>query len=181
MQLPFSPSSAPLMPKAWAHMQHSTHRQPSLQHPPLLQVLLLDEITVDLDVLGRADLMRFLAEECESRGATIVYATHIFDGLEVWPTHVACVARGEAWHMAAGSAAMKRCQRRLDRCAAVAECPGAGGCSTGVLARNASAVGGTLPATMLIVGVLLQTGARRAASLSGSAPAIMRHHQVSSP
>lgn len=26
------------------------------------QVLLLDEITVDLDVLGRADLMRFLQE-----------------------------------------------------------------------------------------------------------------------
>jgi CCR4-NOT complex subunit CAF16 len=63
--------------------------------PSLLQVLLLDEITVDLDVLGRADLMRFLVEECEVRGATIIYATHIFDGLEFWPTHVAYVARGE--------------------------------------------------------------------------------------
>lgn len=60
-----------------------------------MQVLLLDEITVDLDVLGRSDLMAFLAEECESRGATIIYATHIFDGLESWPTHVAYVARGE--------------------------------------------------------------------------------------
>lgn len=58
-------------------------------------MLLLDEITVDLDVLGRADLMRFLVEECDSRGATIIYATHIFDGLEFWPTHVAYVARGE--------------------------------------------------------------------------------------
>ncbi len=56
---------------------------------------MLDEITVDLDVLGRADLMRFLAEECETRGATIIYATHIFDGLESWPTHLAYVARGE--------------------------------------------------------------------------------------
>ena len=36
-------------------------------------VLLLDEITVDLDVLGRADLMQFLKEECEQRGATIIY------------------------------------------------------------------------------------------------------------
>ena len=27
---------------------------------PVMQVLLLDEITVDLDVLGRADLMHFL-------------------------------------------------------------------------------------------------------------------------
>lgn len=58
------------------------------------KVLLLDEITVDLDVLGRADLMAFLAEECSTRGATIIYATHIFDGLESWPTHVAYVARG---------------------------------------------------------------------------------------
>ena len=39
----------------------------------MLQVLLLDEITVDLDVLGRADLLAFLREECEQRGATIIY------------------------------------------------------------------------------------------------------------
>lgn len=53
-----------------------------------VQVLLLDEITVDLDVLARADLMGFLRSECEERGATIIYATHIFDGLESWPTHM---------------------------------------------------------------------------------------------
>jgi len=58
-------------------------------------VLLLDEITVDLDVLGRADLMRFLIEECDRRGATVIYATHIFDGLDTWPTHVAFLARGK--------------------------------------------------------------------------------------
>ena len=37
------------------------------------QVLLLDEITVDLDVLGRADMLAFLESECEERGATIIY------------------------------------------------------------------------------------------------------------
>jgi CCR4-NOT complex subunit CAF16 len=58
------------------------------------KVLLLDEVTVDLDVLGRASLMDFLREECASRGCCVVYATHIFDGLEGWPTHVAYVARG---------------------------------------------------------------------------------------
>lgn len=58
------------------------------------KVLLLDEITVDLDVLGRADLMAFLKDEAEQRGATIIYATHIFDGLESWPTHLMYVARG---------------------------------------------------------------------------------------
>ena len=57
-------------------------------------MLLLDEITVDLDVLGRADLMRFLKDECATRGATIIYATHIFDGLEFWPSHLAYLAQG---------------------------------------------------------------------------------------
>lgn len=59
------------------------------------QVLLLDEITVDLDVLARADLLTFLKKECEDRGATIVYATHIFDGLADWPSHIAYVAHGK--------------------------------------------------------------------------------------
>nr|AIU41667.1 ABC transporter family protein [Hevea brasiliensis] len=59
------------------------------------KVLLLDEITVDLDVLARADLLKFLRKECEERGATIIYATHIFDGLEEWPTHIVYVAHGK--------------------------------------------------------------------------------------
>ncbi|KAJ7977834.1 ABC transporter I family protein [Quillaja saponaria] len=58
------------------------------------KVLLLDEITVDLDVLARADLLRFLRKECEERGASIIYATHIFDGLEDWPSNIVYVARG---------------------------------------------------------------------------------------
>jgi len=37
------------------------------------QVLLLDEITVDLDVLARADLLEFLKEEAEQRGTAIIY------------------------------------------------------------------------------------------------------------
>ncbi|GJE87491.1 P-loop containing nucleoside triphosphate hydrolase protein [Phanerochaete sordida] len=52
-------------------------------------VLLLDEVTVDLDVLVRDDLLRFLKKDSEERGATILYATHIFDGLNDFPTHVA--------------------------------------------------------------------------------------------
>ncbi|ERN18794.1 hypothetical protein AMTRI_Chr07g24240 [Amborella trichopoda] len=64
-----------------------------LLHP--FQVLLLDEVTVDLDVVARMDLLDFFKEECEGRGATIVYATHIFDGLESWATHVAYIQDGE--------------------------------------------------------------------------------------
>ena len=41
------------------------------------QVLLLDEITVDLDVLARADLLEFLKEESEQRKATIVYVSYL--------------------------------------------------------------------------------------------------------
>ncbi|XP_006344794.1 ABC transporter I family member 20 [Solanum tuberosum] len=59
------------------------------------KVLLLDEITVDLDVLARSDLLKFLIKECEERGATIIYATHIFDGLENWPSHLIYVAHGK--------------------------------------------------------------------------------------
>ncbi|GBG80147.1 hypothetical protein CBR_g30515 [Chara braunii] len=58
------------------------------------KVLLLDEITVDLDVVARMDLLQFFVEECEQRGCAILYATHIFDGLDTWATHVAYVAFG---------------------------------------------------------------------------------------
>ncbi|KAF8639728.1 hypothetical protein AX17_000990 [Amanita inopinata Kibby_2008] len=51
-------------------------------------ILLLDEVTVDLDVLVRDDLVKFLKHDSETRGSTIVYATHIFDGLNDFPTHV---------------------------------------------------------------------------------------------
>lgn len=59
------------------------------------QVLLLDEITVDLDVVARMDLLSFFVDECEERGATLIYATHIFDGLETWATDIAYVEDGK--------------------------------------------------------------------------------------
>ena len=58
------------------------------------KVLLLDEITVDMDVVGRLDLLKFFEEECDERGATIIYATHIFDGMEKWATHLAYLENG---------------------------------------------------------------------------------------
>ncbi|KIV90789.1 hypothetical protein PV10_05397 [Exophiala mesophila] len=51
-------------------------------------VLLLDEITVDLDLLSRSNFLNWLRQETERRGATIVYATHILDNLVGWPTHL---------------------------------------------------------------------------------------------
>ncbi|KAF0492451.1 P-loop containing nucleoside triphosphate hydrolase protein [Gigaspora margarita] len=57
-------------------------------------LLLMDEVTVDSDVLVRTDLLNYLKKETETRGATIVHATHIFDGLGDWPTHIAHIKRG---------------------------------------------------------------------------------------
>jgi CCR4-NOT complex subunit CAF16 len=51
-------------------------------------VLLLDEITVDLDVWSRSQFLGFLRRETEQRECTIVYATHILDNLAGWPTHL---------------------------------------------------------------------------------------------
>jgi CCR4-NOT complex subunit CAF16 len=58
------------------------------------QILLLDEITTDLDLVARQDLLEFLREESEQRGVTILYATHIFDSLEEWATHIVYLVGG---------------------------------------------------------------------------------------
>lgn len=89
----FPPHCSSLLPPK----QTKKKTTPGLLKP--FSVLLLDEITVDLDVLGRADLMKFLTDECLERKATVIYATHIFDGLDSWPTHVAFLARGKLRRM----------------------------------------------------------------------------------
>lgn len=52
------------------------------------RVLLLDEITVDLDLLSRSNFLAFLKRETETRPCTVVYATHILDNLAQWPSHL---------------------------------------------------------------------------------------------
>ncbi|KAJ5731658.1 uncharacterized protein N7483_006166 [Penicillium malachiteum] len=63
------------------------------------KVLLLDEITVDLDLLSRSNFLAFLKRETETRDCTIVYATHILDNLAQWPTHLVHMHLGKvkAW------------------------------------------------------------------------------------
>ncbi len=56
------------------------------------EVLLMDETTVECDVLVRKHLLSYLKSRSE---ATILYATHVFDGMSSWPTHIMHVgARG---------------------------------------------------------------------------------------
>ncbi len=47
-----------------------------------------DEITSSLDLVVRQDLLDWLHTESIKRSPTIIYATHIFDGMEEWPTHL---------------------------------------------------------------------------------------------
>ncbi|CEP64924.1 putative ATP-binding cassette family ATPase CAF16 LALA0_S15e00474g [Lachancea lanzarotensis] len=58
------------------------------------RLLLLDEVTVDLDVLARSRLLAFLRHETTVRRCSIVYATHIFDGLADWPDKVVHIRQG---------------------------------------------------------------------------------------
>eukprot|EP00796_Vickermania_ingenoplastis_P005882 gene5882-4201_t len=56
-------------------------------------IVLLDEATADLDVDQRHRLLHFLYAESVQRGVTVVYATHIFNGLEGWASKVMVVDR----------------------------------------------------------------------------------------
>jgi CCR4-NOT complex subunit CAF16 len=58
------------------------------------RILLLDEITVDLDLLSRVSFLEFLKRETEKRACTIVYATHILDNLAQWPTYLIHMSMG---------------------------------------------------------------------------------------
>jgi CCR4-NOT complex subunit CAF16 len=55
----------------------------------------MDETTVECDVLVRKHLLAHLKRESETHKKTILYATHVFDGMASWPTHLLHVsARG---------------------------------------------------------------------------------------
>lgn len=58
------------------------------------RVLLLDEVTVDLDVIARSRLLNFLQLETKTRKCSVIYATHIFDGLANWPDKIIHVKDG---------------------------------------------------------------------------------------
>lgn len=56
------------------------------------EVVLLDEITTDLDLITRQDFLTFIKKESEEKGLTVLYATHIFDGLDGWATHLCFIS-----------------------------------------------------------------------------------------
>ena len=89
-----------------------------------VRLVLLDEVTADLDILARADLLRFLRRESDDRGVTTVYATHVLDGL---------AGLGDPPDVpgTAGPALLRRDRRRAGagRDAASPACPPPRGCT----------------------------------------------------
>jgi CCR4-NOT complex subunit CAF16 len=73
-------------------------------------LILLDEVTAELDVLARADLLSFLRAESEDRGVTVVYASHVLEGLQAFGTHLTFL-----------SPARLRCSARLAEIPELAE------------------------------------------------------------
>merc|ERR1719223_879669 len=53
------------------------------------QLCVIDEFAADLDIFSRTRFFDYLSRECEKRGASVVYATHIFDQADAWASHVA--------------------------------------------------------------------------------------------
>ncbi len=80
-----------------------------------LRLVLLDEVTADLDILARADLLRFLRRQSEDRQVTTVYATHVLDGLQDWATHLLFLGRAGV-----------RCFAQISAVAELAEAAGGG-------------------------------------------------------
>jgi CCR4-NOT complex subunit CAF16 len=59
-----------------------------------LSLILLDEVTAELDVLARAELLAYLRDESEARGVTVMYASHVLEGLATWGTHLVFLSPG---------------------------------------------------------------------------------------
>ena len=53
------------------------------------QLCVIDEFAADLDIFSRKRFFDYLARECDERGASVVYCTHIFDQADVWASHIA--------------------------------------------------------------------------------------------
>jgi len=85
-----------------------------------LCLVLLDEVTAELDVLARADLLAFLRAESEQAGLTVVYASHVLDGLRAFGSHLAFLSPGRL-----------RCLAPLDEVPELAAAEAAAGPSAG--------------------------------------------------
>lgn len=52
------------------------------------KILLMDEVTISLDALVRWNVLNWIKNDCLQRDALCIYATHIFDGMNEWSSHL---------------------------------------------------------------------------------------------
>jgi ABC-type uncharacterized transport system ATPase subunit len=52
------------------------------------QLCVIDEFAADLDIFSRKRFFDYLTLECDRRGASVLYCTHIFDQADEWATHI---------------------------------------------------------------------------------------------
>ena len=53
------------------------------------KLCLIDEFAADLDIFSRKRLFDYFSDQCARFGASVVYATHIFDQADDWASHIA--------------------------------------------------------------------------------------------
>jgi ABC-2 type transport system ATP-binding protein len=58
-------------------------------------LVIIDEITAVLDIVGRKKCMRVLDQERRDRGTTIVLATNILEDVHLFATHILLLSRGK--------------------------------------------------------------------------------------
>ncbi|CAK4077230.1 unnamed protein product [Aphanomyces euteiches] len=60
------------------------------------QLIVLDEVLGCLDIISRVNLLEFLRRESDGpHRSTVVMASHVFDGMEEWVTHVMYLRSGK--------------------------------------------------------------------------------------
>jgi len=61
-------------------------------------ILIMDEVTTDLDLRARQGLLRWIRDKSEREGVTVLYTTHIFDPMleegGSWATDIVTIAKG---------------------------------------------------------------------------------------
>ena len=83
--------------------------------PPKLELILLDEACADLDALVRDRVLAYV----RALNVTVLYATHVFDGLDDWPTQICDVRNGsvhacEAWSLNEPGSLFASAKQRLE-------------------------------------------------------------------
>tara|TARA_B100000925_G_scaffold133_1_gene134 strand:- start:490 stop:1278 length:789 start_codon:yes stop_codon:yes gene_type:complete len=58
------------------------------------RLLVIDEFLNSLDIIVRDQFYQYIEKECQNRGASVIYATHIFDNLEKYMNKVLYIKDG---------------------------------------------------------------------------------------